>query len=91
VAGLSKKALTNESTTTVVVYNNEELKVESGMRDIHGAVTEIPSVIPAYASSCDDAAEYASACSCWAITAWTSTAPTPTVTVTISADSCEEL
>ncbi|KAF9874569.1 hypothetical protein CkaCkLH20_08132 [Colletotrichum karsti] len=52
-------------------------------------VTDLPTVIPAYASSCDDTAEYSSACSCWGITAVTSTAPRPTVTVTTTADYCE--
>ncbi|KAK2053778.1 hypothetical protein LY76DRAFT_581222 [Colletotrichum caudatum] len=63
-------------------------------RDGHIAdrqVTELPTLVPAYASSCDDAAEYSSACSCWGITAVTSTAPRPTVTVTTTADYCEDL
>jgi hypothetical protein len=54
------------------------------------AVTDSPKVVPAYASSCEEAGEYASACSCWGVTAWTTTT-TPTVTVTATADVCEEL
>ncbi|KAK6523876.1 hypothetical protein TWF281_001842 [Arthrobotrys megalospora] len=48
--------------------------------------TVIPSSIPAYASSCPDAAAYSSACSCIGVVATTITvaAPSTTVTETIS-------
>jgi len=48
--------------------------------------TELPSVVPTYASACSGTARYSSACSCWGITAYTTTLPTPTVyaTVTVS-------
>jgi len=53
-------------------------------------VTAVPSVVPAYASECGGAAGFASACSCWGITATVSTAPRPTVTVTSTLDYCDE-
>ena len=43
-------------------------------------VTVVPSSVPSYASACSGTSRYSSACSCWGITATTSTAPAPTVT-----------
>ncbi|KAG4418276.1 hypothetical protein IFR04_008552 [Cadophora malorum] len=55
-------------------------------------VTVTPSSIPIYASACSSAARYSSACSCWGITARTTTASAPvtrtTVTVTATASVC---
>lgn len=45
-------------------------------------VTATPTGIPAYATPCPDASAYASACSCWGITAATTTLEAPTQTVT---------
>lgn len=43
-------------------------------------------VIPTYASACSGASRYSSACSCWGLTASTTTGPAPaTSTVTITA------
>lgn len=55
------------------------------------AVTVFPTAIPDYASPCVDDAEYSSACSCWGITAATTTAATPTKTeiVTVTQAYCE--
>lgn len=77
-------------TTTVTVDADEPRRFK---RNPELAETEMPTLIPAYASSCDDAPEYSSACSCWGITATTTTAPTPTVTetVTVTQDYCEDL
>ncbi|KAI0127224.1 hypothetical protein BJ170DRAFT_732914 [Xylariales sp. AK1849] len=47
-----------------------------------GTVTVSPTEIPAYATYCDEPAEYYSACSEAGITAVTTTAPVPTVTST---------
>ncbi|KAK6342052.1 hypothetical protein TWF730_001534 [Orbilia blumenaviensis] len=46
------------------------------------AVTEVPSVVPAYASPCSGTVRYSSACSCWGVAHETIEAPTPTVIVT---------
>jgi hypothetical protein len=55
-------------------------------------VTVAPSVVPTYASACSGTVRYSSACSCWGITAMTTTAATPvtttTVTVTATASVC---
>lgn len=55
--------------------------------------TEVPTAIPAYASSCNNVERYASVCSCWGITAAVTTAPQPTSTVTstVTEDYCEDL
>ncbi|KAK7942503.1 uncharacterized protein PG986_011616 [Apiospora aurea] len=49
-----------------------------------GAVTVVPTAVPAYASACSGAARYSSTCSCWGVTAAVTTAPTPVITVTIT-------
>ncbi|KAH8881233.1 hypothetical protein GQ53DRAFT_517064 [Thozetella sp. PMI_491] len=54
-------------------------------------VTVTPSAIPAYASSCDDAAEYSSACGCLGVSSVPTTTirqPRATVTVTSAATDC---
>ncbi|UNI15531.1 hypothetical protein JDV02_002057 [Purpureocillium takamizusanense] len=47
-----------------------------------GETTIVPTNVPAYASSCADAAAYSSACLCASATRTTVTAPAPTVTST---------
>lgn len=47
-------------------------------------MTEVPSVIPTYASACSGAVRYSSACSCIGVTAETITADSPVTTVTVS-------
>ncbi|RCI17031.1 hypothetical protein L249_3096 [Ophiocordyceps polyrhachis-furcata BCC 54312] len=48
------------------------------------AATKVPTAVPSYASACRAASNYSSACSCWGITAVTSTAGTKTRTTTVS-------
>lgn len=43
-----------------------------------------PTSVPTYASACSGTVRYSSACSCWGITAMTTTVPTPTVTATVT-------
>ncbi len=52
-------------------------------------VTAIPSIVPSYASACTGIPAYISACSCWGITAATTTAATPTATVTTTVPASE--
>ncbi|KFA70333.1 hypothetical protein S40285_01781 [Stachybotrys chlorohalonatus IBT 40285] len=81
------------TTVTVTVEAGEPAKFKRAAGLQYRAETEIPTAIPAYASACTSAADYAEACSCWGITATVSTAPTPTstATVTVTADYCEDL
>ncbi|KAH7320793.1 hypothetical protein B0I35DRAFT_407835 [Stachybotrys elegans] len=81
------------TTVTVTVEADEPAKFKRAAGLAYRAATEIPTAIPAYASSCAEPAAYAEACSCWGITATTTTAPTPTSTVTVTetADWCEDL
>lgn len=76
------------TTVTVTVDSDTPAKLRRNVR----AVTNVPTVVPAYASACDGS-RYASACSCWGITAGVTTAPTPTstVTTTVTQDYCEDL
>ena len=55
--------------------------------------TVVPTAVPTYASACQNADRYASACSCWGITDAVTTAPQPTQTVTstVTEDYCEDL
>lgn len=78
--------LTVTTTTTLVGMKRHVAALE------HRQVTVMPSSVPIYASACSGTARYSSACSCWGITAMTTTAPTPltttTVTVTATASVC---
>lgn len=85
-----KTTVTPSPTTVTITVDSAPERIRRDGQIANRQVTEVPTAIPAYASSCDDGAEYSSACSCWGITAVTSTAPRPTVTVTTTADSCEE-
>jgi hypothetical protein len=78
-------------TVTVTVDPDEAAVTKRGLE--YRAATQAPTAVPAYASSCQEAGKYASACSCWGITAVTTTAPVPTktATVTVTADYCEDL
>ncbi|OIW30412.1 hypothetical protein CONLIGDRAFT_668434 [Coniochaeta ligniaria NRRL 30616] len=68
-----RKTLVFTSTTTVAPHNERRQQ------------TVIPSVIPAYASACDNTSKYSSACSCWGITAASTTVTTvATATATIT-------
>ncbi|KAL0940431.1 uncharacterized protein CTRU02_203194 [Colletotrichum truncatum] len=83
--------VTPSPTTVTVTITAAPARLRRAGQLENRQVTAYPTLIPAYASSCDDAAEYSSACSCWGITAVTSTAPRPTVTVTTTVDYCEDL
>ena len=75
--------VTVEAEGTLVAKRDAALEIRQA--------TVIPSALPTYASACSSPAAYASACSCWGITATVTTAPTPTVTVTSTIDYCEDL
>jgi len=84
------------TTTTVTVTVDADAPAK--FKRANGAVaprqaTEVPTAVPAYASSCDTNTKYASACACWGITAGVTTAPQETVTVTstVTEDYCEDL
>lgn len=83
------------STTTVTVTVDEDDNAPSKRDEglVYRAATEVPTDIPAYASSCDDVVEYSSVCSCWGITAAVTTGPMPTETktVTTTIDYCKDL
>lgn len=64
-----RKTIAFTSTTTVTPQNQRRQQ------------TILPSNIPLYASACDNVAKYSSACSCWGITAATTTV-TATATAT---------
>lgn len=78
------------TTVTVTVTEEPAAKLKRNEKVEIRQATEVPTAVPAYASSCDEA-RYASACDCWGITAAVTTAPTPTVTVTTTIDYCEDL
>ncbi|GKT87686.1 hypothetical protein Ct61P_05536 [Colletotrichum tofieldiae] len=69
--------VTPSPTTVTITVTAAPARLRRDGQIANRQVTELPTAIPAYASSCDDAAEYSSACSCWGITAVTSTAPAP--------------
>ncbi|KAK8148446.1 hypothetical protein G3M48_010067 [Beauveria asiatica] len=82
------------STTTVTITVDPDEAPKSKRANIEvRAATEVPTAVPAYASGCDSASRYSSACACWGITASATTAaqPTKTVTVTVTSDYCEDL
>lgn len=70
---ISSETVATETRYTSAVFINP--------RDVERRqVTISPSAIPAYATSCDDAAAYRAACSCgFTLTGRTTTAPTPIV------------
>ncbi|KAM0668111.1 hypothetical protein ACQRIT_000603 [Beauveria bassiana] len=80
------------TTVTVTVDPDEAPKSKRANNEVRAA-TEVPTAVPAYASGCDSASRYSSACACWGITASATTAaqPTKTVTVTVTSDYCEDL
>ncbi|TQV94284.1 hypothetical protein V2A60_002680 [Cordyceps javanica] len=80
------------TTVTVTVDPDEPAKLKRENIEVRAA-TSVPTAVPAYASGCDSASRYSSACSCWGITASVTTAsqPTKTVTVTVTSDYCEDL
>jgi len=65
-------------TNTVTITPAPPVKRDNEKRQ----VTVVPTAVPTYASACSGTVRYASACSCWGITAHTTFAPTPTSTVT---------
>ena len=87
--------MTPDSTVTVTVTVDADAppKFKRDAALDYRAATEAPTAVPAYATSCKDGSKYASACSCWGITAMTTTAPQPTktATVTVTGDYCEDL
>ncbi|KAL7931741.1 hypothetical protein V8C35DRAFT_109065 [Trichoderma chlorosporum] len=88
LATVTPKAAT--TTITITVDPDYTAKVKR-TAPAGSAVTVFPSSIPEYASPCDSGAVYSSACSCWGITATTTTAATPTQTeiVTVTQSYCE--
>ncbi|KAK1476831.1 hypothetical protein CNYM01_05736 [Colletotrichum nymphaeae SA-01] len=81
--------VTPSPTTVTVTVTAAPARLRRNGEIANRQVTALPTLIPAYASSCGDSAAYSSACSCWGITAVTTTAPKPTVTVTTTVDYCE--
>ncbi|KAH6608241.1 lipase/esterase family protein [Trichoderma cornu-damae] len=84
--------VTPEATTTTITITVDPDVTPKVRRDAdYAAVTVYPTAIPGYASPCNSGAIYSSACSCWGITAATTTAPRPTKTeiVTVTQDYCE--
>ncbi|KAM0322450.1 hypothetical protein ACHAQA_009517 [Verticillium albo-atrum] len=74
---------TSTSTTTITIYtDNPPAPVNPPAVEPQNPVTVIPTNVPAYASSCDGRSGYASACSCWGITATATTVATPTAVAT---------
>jgi hypothetical protein len=78
------------TTVTVTVDADEPAKFK---RNVQPLEQRDEKVIPTYIKNCASPEDYAAACSCWGITATTSTAPTPTSTVTstVTEDYCEDL
>ena len=100
---MSFRTITHTATVTDTIM---EKLLPKARRNNQGPITISPSNVPTYASACSGTARYSSACSCWGITACTTTEPTPTatvsttVTVTVSVcpwgatqcwDSCHDL
>ncbi|QPH19678.1 hypothetical protein C2857_004970 [Epichloe festucae Fl1] len=82
------------TTVTVTVTVDPDEPASKTKRALeYRAATEAPTAVPAYASSCEGAGKYSSACACWGITPVLTTAPIPTKTqtVTVTADFCEDL
>ncbi|EHK16144.1 uncharacterized protein TRIVIDRAFT_184567 [Trichoderma virens Gv29-8] len=82
------------TTTTITITVDPEVTPKIKRAANNGsAVTVFPTSIPTYAANCDSGAVYSSACSCWGITAATTTAATPTqtevITVTATQSYCE--
>ncbi|POR32475.1 Uncharacterized protein TPAR_07308 [Tolypocladium paradoxum] len=84
-------ATTTTVTVTVEAGAPSKFRRAAGLE--YRAATTAPTAIPAYASSCQEGVKYSSACSCWGITAMTTTAPAPTktATVTVTSDYCQDL
>ncbi|RFU82101.1 lipase/esterase family protein [Trichoderma arundinaceum] len=80
------------TTTTITITVDPEITPKA-KRDVgnYDAVTVYPTAIPDYADPCEGVATYSSACSCWGITAATTTAAQPTKTeiVTVTQEYCE--
>lgn len=85
---ITKTTTVLTTTTLTPVKKREAAAIEQRQ------VTVQPSSVPTYASACSGTVRYSSACSCWGITAKTTTAPTPlttttkTVTATITVTAC---
>ncbi|PHH90665.1 hypothetical protein CDD83_2992 [Cordyceps sp. RAO-2017] len=91
-----KTTVIPDATTTTITVTAQQDEPSRARRDAvleYRAATEAPTAVPAYASGCRGASKYSSACSCWGITAATSTAPQPTKTetVTVTSNVCEDL
>jgi hypothetical protein len=86
VSQLSNPSFRTILTTVTVPANTlvPNKKREAGARQLEQRqVTIVPSAVPAYASACSGTAGYYSACSCWGITAVTTTAVVPVTTSTV--------
>ncbi|KAK4101378.1 hypothetical protein N658DRAFT_496247 [Parathielavia hyrcaniae] len=87
--------VTPAATTVTVTVDEEDLPTPTGpaKRDqlMGRQMTVVPSSIPEFAENCADAAEFASACTCFGVTGSVTTMPTPTVTITTTVDYCEDI
>ncbi|KAM0335862.1 hypothetical protein ACHAQA_000912 [Verticillium albo-atrum] len=77
--------ITNLVTATEVIELTATETVTKGItiRPAKRQVTEVPSVLPTYATPCSGIARYTSACSCLGATAATVTAETPITVITV--------
>ncbi|KAL8366445.1 hypothetical protein RB595_004975 [Gaeumannomyces hyphopodioides] len=80
ISVIVSKSTTSTSTTTTTISTT----TTTGILDRRQA-TVVPSIVPAYASACPNAAAYRSACSCWGITARTTTVDAPSSTASTTA------
>ncbi|KAL6901194.1 hypothetical protein GGI43DRAFT_383534 [Trichoderma evansii] len=80
----------NAVTTTITVTVHPGITAKPKNNVNYAAATVCPTAVPTYASACDGAKGYSSACSCWGIKPTTVTAHTPTRTeiVTVTQDYC---
>ncbi|KAL8389698.1 hypothetical protein RB595_009028 [Gaeumannomyces hyphopodioides] len=75
--------LTTVTQTQTQTLGTPQKRAEGGA-DSNGAVTVVPTAIPAYASACTNAARFSSACSRAGVTGGVTTAPTPVTTVYVT-------
>jgi hypothetical protein len=93
LATVTPATSTYTTTTTVTTTISVEYVKRDGIL-ANRQVTVHPTAVPYYASACPGTSAYSSACSCWGITASTTTAPTPvttttsTVTATVTVSAC---
>ncbi|KAF7563326.1 hypothetical protein G7046_g787 [Stylonectria norvegica] len=82
------------TTTVTVTVGSDDVAQPAKKPDVEArGATQLPTAIPAYASSCTNAVDYSAACSCWGIRASTTTVPqvTSTATITVTVPYCDDL